>query len=217
MTARNFNDERCGWSVATPHNLLSVEKAGSGVGTVTSDARRHRVRHGLRAGLPRNTGHADRRSGRGRIHVRRVHRGRVQRQRRTCVVTADAAKRVTATFADPNPQLTVRPRGPPSARRAPARHRHERAGRHRLRLDCSAEFASGKKVTLTAVAAAGSTFDGFIGGGCSGTAATCIVTVDQAKTVMAIFSGPVLTVTKAGDGAGTVTSDPLGIVCGVDC
>lgn len=43
------------------------------------------------------------------------------------------------------------------------------------------------------------------------------MSVDAATTVTAIFSGPLLTVTKAGDGTGTVVSDPLGVSCGVDC
>ena len=106
---------------------------------------------------------------------------------------------MTATFTDPNPALTVTKAG------SPARKAGTGAGTVtsapagiNCGADCTEEYATGTVVTLTADPAAGSTFDGFTGGGCSGTATTCMVTVDEATTVTAIFSGPVLTVTKAG-------------------
>ncbi|MFN2590153.1 MAG: hypothetical protein ABR518_05240 [Actinomycetota bacterium] len=42
-------------------------------------------------------------------------------------------------------------------------------------------------MTLTATAASGSTFTGW-SGACSGTAATCTVTMDAAKTATATFA-----------------------------
>ncbi|TAK08903.1 MAG: hypothetical protein EPO39_03545, partial [Candidatus Manganitrophaceae bacterium] len=51
---------------------------------------------------------------------------------------------------------------------------------------CSAFFAVGETVTLTAVAEGGSTFFGW-GGACSGTD-RCVVTMDTAKSVTAIFN-----------------------------
>ncbi|MGH8571087.1 MAG: InlB B-repeat-containing protein, partial [Gammaproteobacteria bacterium] len=85
--------------------------------------------------------------------------------------------------------------------------------------DCSESFVPGTQVTLTATLAAGSTFTGFSGGGCSGTATTCTVTVNEATPVTATFAAipRALTVTKAGTGSGTVTSSPAGIDCGADC
>ena len=59
---------------------------------------------------------------------------------------------------------------------------------------CSASYASGTKVTLTATPAAGSTFTGWSGGGCSGTG-TCTVTMDAAKSVVATFTGSYTLVT----------------------
>jgi len=51
---------------------------------------------------------------------------------------------------------------------------------------CSASFASGTTVTLTATPAAGSVFAGW-GGACSGTAA-CTATMNQARSVTATFN-----------------------------
>ena len=52
---------------------------------------------------------------------------------------------------------------------------------------CSASFASGSLVSLSAAAASGSTFAGWSGGGCSGTS-TCTVTMNAATSVTATFS-----------------------------
>lgn len=85
---------------------------------------------------------------------------------------------------------------------------------------CSAGFASGSAVTLTATAAAGSTFAGWSGGGCSGTG-TCTTTMATNQTVVATFNVALvlrtLTVTRTGSGNGTVTSSPAGISCGAVC
>jgi len=83
---------------------------------------------------------------------------------------------------------------------------------------CSASFTNGSSVALTAATAAGSTFTGWSGGGCSGTG-TCTVTMNAATTVTATFmqSSSTLTVAKSGNGTGTVTSSPAGISCGAAC
>ncbi len=51
---------------------------------------------------------------------------------------------------------------------------------------CSSPQAAGATVTLTAIADDGSTFTGWSGGGCTGTA-TCAVTIDADQTVTAAF------------------------------
>jgi len=82
---------------------------------------------------------------------------------------------------------------------------------------CSHAYASGTTVTLTATPDAGSRFDGW-GGACAGTG-SCAVALDQARTVSASFSAVLhrLTVTRAGNGTGTVSSSPTAITCGATC
>jgi hypothetical protein len=69
----------------------------------------------------------------------------------------------------------------------------------------------------------GMTFTGWSGGGCSGTAETCTVSLSEAATVTASFSGTpkaianpqALTLTKAGSGYGTVKA--AGLTCEALC
>ncbi len=86
---------------------------------------------------------------------------------------------------------------------------------------CSASFPRGQSVTLTASPAAGSTFAGWSGGGCSGTGPACTVSLASSAAVTARFDAVTpryaLTIAKSGTGAGTVTSSPAGIDCGADC
>jgi len=83
---------------------------------------------------------------------------------------------------------------------------------------CTASYASGATVTLTATAYAGSTFAGWSGGGCAGTG-PCTVTMNAAKSVTATFAQIKynLSVSKAGTGSGTVTGFPGGLNCGPIC
>jgi hypothetical protein len=84
---------------------------------------------------------------------------------------------------------------------------------------CASGFAGGTLVTLTASANAGSMFSGWSGGGCSGTA-SCVVDLTKDTTVSATFTvipSFLLTVTDAGTGSGTVTSNPSGINCPDAC
>jgi len=129
----------------------------------------------------------------------------------TCTVAMSAAQDVTATFTLQIFALTVSKagNGMGTITSAPAG------------ISCGATCAMGlvsnSQVTLSAIPAAGSVFGGW-SGSCSGMGA-CTVAMSAAQNVTAIFSLQTypLTVSKAGNGAGTVTSTPAGISCGATC
>ncbi|HEY3128875.1 MAG TPA: hypothetical protein VGL91_05415 [Acidobacteriota bacterium] len=78
-------------------------------------------------------------------------------------------------------------------------------------------FVKGTEVTLSALAASGSLFDGW-GGACSGKD-PCVVKLDTDKEITARFSLVTrrLSVTKSGTGSGSVVSVPAGINCPENC
>jgi Divergent InlB B-repeat domain/Cep192 domain 4 len=130
----------------------------------------------------------------------------------SCTVTMSAAQTVTATFALQSVALTVSKTGTGGGTITSAP-----AGIS-CGTTCSGSFASGTAVTLTATPAAGSSFTGWSGGGCTGIG-TCTVTMSAATSVTATFAlqSFALTVSKTGTGSGTVTSAPAGISCGTMC
>jgi hypothetical protein len=82
---------------------------------------------------------------------------------------------------------------------------------------CAASFESGTLVTLHAEPDFNSTFTGW-SGACSGTG-DCTIEMSATKNVTATFvrKTHTLTVIKAGNGSGTVTSSPAGVNCGTAC
>jgi hypothetical protein len=128
----------------------------------------------------------------------------------SCVITMAAVKSVTATFTINTYALTVSKTGAGSGTvtSGPAGIT--------CGADCSENYVYNTSVTLTATPATGSAFTGW-SGACTGTGA-CVVSMTAAKSVTATFAiTHSLTVGKAGDGSGTVTSSPAGITCGTDC
>ncbi|OGR10329.1 MAG: hypothetical protein A2341_24055 [Deltaproteobacteria bacterium RIFOXYB12_FULL_58_9] len=127
----------------------------------------------------------------------------------TCVVTMSAVKNVTASFdATTGPYaltVTKAGTGTGTVTSTPAGIS--------CGSTCSLYFNIGTVVTLSAAAGLDSTFGGWSGGGCSGTATTCVLTMTEDKEVTATFSGitQLLTVTKAGTGQGTVSA--TGLTC----
>ena len=129
----------------------------------------------------------------------------------TCTVSMTAARSVTATFTLLQRQLAVVETGSGSGSVT-----SDPAG-----IDCGATcgttLASGTTVTLTAVAATGSTFMGW-SGACTGSAPTCTLSMTADRNVTATFTtNPKLTVLKAGTGSGAVSSNPAGIDCAISC
>jgi hypothetical protein len=80
--------------------------------------------------------------------------------------------------------------------------------------DCTEVFVETTVVTLTAGADTGSAFSGW-SGACKNTTGDCVVAMTEAKTVTATFTLNTypLTVSLAGDGSGTVSSQPAGVDC----
>lgn len=84
---------------------------------------------------------------------------------------------------------------------------------------CSASFAPTATVTLTATPATGQVFGGW-GGDCAGSAATCTLGLQAARTVTARFAPPApssYALQVSVSGSGRVVSQPAGIDCGSTC
>ncbi len=132
-----------------------------------------------------------------------------------CSLRMDRVRRIRARFepASSTRRVTVQTTGTGSGRILSDPHGIACAP------TCVAEFARGTTVTLIARPDPSSAFAGWQGA-CSGTA-VCALMVRTALSVTARFEPIVetrtLTVGKAGDGTGSVTSDPSGIDCGQLC
>jgi Divergent InlB B-repeat domain len=138
----------------------------------------------------------------------------------TCVVTMDPA-RVAAT-----PDVTAR--FVPSAGQTTYSFSLTIAGAGTVvsspagincTANCAAVFPANALVTLTATPATGQSFAGW-SGACTGSANSCAVTLDQARTVGARFetiAGSSFALNVAVSGNGSVASNPAGISCGSTC
>jgi len=82
---------------------------------------------------------------------------------------------------------------------------------------CTANYAAGTSLTLTATPAADAVFTGWTGA-CSGTGSCTVnLTANTSVTANFILKTFLLTVSMSGNGSGAVTSSPAGIDCGSDC
>jgi hypothetical protein len=126
----------------------------------------------------------------------------------SCRVHMDAAKSVTALFvAERRVTVTRTGTGTGTVTSSPA---GVNCG-----STCGADFLPGAVVQFSPVAATNSQFRGWTGD-CDRFNVPCIVTMDRAKNVGAIFDLKPL-VSVAATGGGRVTSSPLGIDCGPSC
>jgi hypothetical protein len=128
----------------------------------------------------------------------------------TCQITLSEQRDVTATFQPPQ-TLNVTVSGGGSVADGPE-------GDIACPGTCSDTYPFNTVVTLTRTTPAGWLFAGWTGeaSGC-GTNATCPITMSEQRDVGASFV-PVLTVSKAGGGLGSVADGPEGdISCGATC
>jgi len=130
----------------------------------------------------------------------------------TCRVTMTEAQSVTATFTVIPESLTVSRAGNGSGIVTSI------PGGISCGWSCGFSYNYGASVQLNATPATGATFAGWSGGGCSGTG-SCTVSMTHATSVTATFTliPETLKASKAGTGAGSVTSSPTGISCGATC
>jgi len=197
----------------TPTFLLSVSKSGSGSGIVTSSP------SGVNCG---STCSASYNSGTSVTLTAAAASGSTfggwsgacSGTATSCTVSMSAARSVTASFNSSSTTfaLTVSKAGSGTGTVT------SNTGGINCGSTCSASFASGASVTLTAAAGSGASFAGW-SGACSGTGA-CTVSMTQARAVTATFNSAStfpLSVTRMGTGTGTVSSSPSGINCGTSC
>ncbi len=200
-------------------SLLTVSRAGSGTGTVTSPV----AAPGIDCGSACQESYADGTSvtltasaAAGSTFT--GWSGEGCSGTGTCTVTMSQARNVTATFAATY-ALSVSKSGSGSGSVSSSPSGVDCGS------TCSYSFSDGTSVTLTATPASGSTFtssaSSCAGGswtaGAGGTY-TCTVTMSQARSATAVFNADeTLTVSRAGAGTGSVSSSPSGISCGSTC
>ncbi|MEO8154831.1 MAG: InlB B-repeat-containing protein, partial [Rhizobacter sp.] len=132
----------------------------------------------------------------------------------TCVLTMSSARAATATFTQnalPTFALTTTVVGSGSISSNPSGIS--------CGSSCTAAYASGTVVTLSAAPASGFSFTGWSNGGCSGTN-SCAVTMSAARQAQATFTAippNTAALNAVVNGSGTVTSSPAGINCPTDC
>jgi hypothetical protein len=191
---------------------LSVSKTGSGSGTVTSlpagincgtgAGCQHDFDHGTVVTLTADAATGSTFSG---------WNGAGCSGTSTCTVTMTETRSVTANFTIKQYTLTADKSGTGSGTVTSLP-----AGIN-CGTDCTENYNYNTVVTLTASADFGSSFTGWNGADCPGTG-TCTVTITETRSLTANFTlGYKLTVSKLGNGSGTVTGIPVGIDCGITC
>ena len=123
-----------------------------------------------------------------------------------CTVTMDAAKTVTAGFANTSSTPVTRTLTVVKQGDGIGTVTSNPVGIN-CGSDCSQGYPNGTAVTLTATPAAGNTFVGWDGGGCSGSG-TCTVSMTQVLTVTATFGIQQQLPTEPPDDSGPGSDEP---------
>jgi hypothetical protein len=216
MCAVNADTDGTGGTGGSGGGLqLTVAKAGTGVGTVTSTVQPGIscgtiCTYGATANVPVTLTAA---AAAGSAFT--GWSGACTGTSLTCTVTLTSAQTVTASFASSTLTVTKIGSGTGTVTSEPAG------------IDCGSVCTGGfspqAPMLLTAVPAAGSTFLSWSGcANSSGpTGNLCTVDMSTNKIVTATFGGGgtlyKLTLSKAGTGHGVVTSTPTGLACDSDC
>jgi Divergent InlB B-repeat domain len=200
----------------TSHQL-TVSRIGSGTGTVTSSPAGIDCGETCAASFVHNT--AVVLTGVAGLHTEAVKWTGCDTEikENKCLVAISAAKTVTATF-DLEPQwieYTVSVQrigtGKGTVTSSP--------GGIECGEDCSEKYVNKTRLTLIATPEPGSAFDHWSGGNCAGTG-PCERTINSSRLVKAVFVAVgkrTLTVSRAGSGSGTVSSNTGAIHCGATC
>ena len=133
----------------------------------------------------------------------------------TCTVTMTAAKTVGVTFtAAGQKTLSVSKEGNGTVSSTSTPTQATQINCAAACATTSASYPDATVVKLTATPGQAGMLTTW-GGACSGTGATCDLVMDAPKSVTVKFEIPTLTVAKVG--SGSVVSNPAGIDCGTDC
>lgn len=164
------------YTIATPRNL-TISKAGTGTGTITSSPAGISCGSDCSEIYPQGTS-VTLSAISDAASIFAGWSGGGCSGTGACIVTLNAATTVTATF---NATLIVTKSGTGTGTVTSSPFGINCGG------DCSEIYALSTFITLTAAPAPGSTFVGWSGGGCSGTG-LCTLTFNAATTVNAIFN-----------------------------
>jgi uncharacterized repeat protein (TIGR03803 family) len=127
-----------------------------------------------------------------------------------CIVTMNSSRRVTASFVPASSHtLSLALLGGGAVVSSPSGIS--------CPVACSASFAPGTRVTLTATPASGYSFDGWSGNSACSSTGSCMLTMNSNRSVTARFSVITYSLSASLAGSGTVTSSPSGINCPRGC
>ena len=191
---------------------LTVNKAGTGTGTVTSKP--SGINCGTVCSVPLSQGTVSSLTAKPAKGSVFAGWSGVCSGTGTCTATVNSNMSVTATFKIPQKFTLAVSKAGNGTGTVTSKPSGIKCG-----TTCTASLLESTSVTLTPKAAKGSVFIGWLGA-CSGTG-SCVIPMNANKSATAFFDNPLVpltvSVTKDGTGGGTVSSSPGGISCGPTC